>query len=93
MDALRVANEHAGNIDVLLTDIVMPRMRGTELAERIRAQRPNLGIVFMSGCTEESLSRTDGPAKILEKPYTSDALLRTVREVLDRMQLQMEDAS
>ena len=49
MEAERVAGEHTGDIDVLLTDIVMPGIRGPELADRLRSMRPMLRVVYMSG--------------------------------------------
>ena len=86
VEALERSNAHAGKIDLLLTDIVMPRMRGSELAERITRQRPDISVVYLSGYTEEAMvHHQDGVGRtaILEKPYTSDTLLRTVRSVLN----------
>lgn len=93
--AVEVSETHGGKIDLLLTDIVMPRMRGTELAAKMMARRPDVGIVFMSGYTEEAVSEEFASDRmtILEKPYTSDALLRTVREVLERASPKKAQAS
>ena len=68
-----------------MTDIVMPKLRGTELVAKITQERPDLAVVFLSGYTEEAVSRLPGQVRIsiLEKPFTADALLRTVRRALD----------
>jgi PAS domain S-box-containing protein len=87
VEALEVSEKHKGRIHLLITDIVMPRMRGTELAARIATQRPDIAIVFLSGYADEAVGRLDGPRRIaiLEKPYTSDTLLRTVRQRIDEL--------
>jgi YesN/AraC family two-component response regulator len=56
-EALRVAREHAGKeIPLLLTDVVMPQMNGKTLADQLRAERPNVRVLFISGYTEESIT-------------------------------------
>jgi two-component system, cell cycle sensor histidine kinase and response regulator CckA len=84
MQALELFHQYKGKIHLLMTDIVMPKLRGTELAALITQERPNLAVVFLSGYTEEAVSRLHGYARIsiLEKPYTADTLLQTVRQVL-----------
>jgi len=79
-EALRVSEQYPDPIHLLLTDIVMPGMRGTTLAERLRAQRPSIKILFMSGYTEQFQS----DHSFLPKPFSSRSLLTKVREVLDR---------
>jgi PAS domain S-box-containing protein len=84
-EALEVA-AHAGPIDLLLTDVVMPGMDGTELARRLRAQRPHVPVVFMSGYTGEEVDRRlaiEESAFFLQKPVPPDELLRGVREALE----------
>ncbi|MBX6365196.1 MAG: PAS domain S-box protein [Gemmatimonadetes bacterium] len=84
-DALAVAEAHAGPIDLLLTDVVMPRMGGRTLAERLARARPGVRILFMSGYSEELVSAR-GPARyspLLEKPFTPEALASRVRLTLD----------
>jgi PAS domain S-box-containing protein len=71
----------AARVDLLLTDIVMPGLRGPELVEKIRQRRPEMRVVYLSGYAEESL-RIDG-ALVLEKPYNAERLYRTVRHALD----------
>jgi len=74
------------DIDLLLTDIVMPRLNGRELARRLRLSNPDLRVLLMSGYTDEETVRgREVPAgtAFLAKPFTPDALLARVREVLD----------
>ena len=85
-DALRIAEDHRGPLHLLLTDMVMPRMNGRELAERVRAMRPETKVLYMSGYAPEAilgrgLTNLTGP--LLPKPFTPDDLLTKVREVLD----------
>ena len=72
-------------IDLVLTDIVMPGMRGTELAEQLKETRPGIRILFMSAYTDDRTGAaalgTDAP--FIPKPFTPDSLIRKVREVLD----------
>jgi len=88
VEALEISRKHTGTIHLMITDIVMPRMRGTELAQEIAIQRPDTSVIFLSGYTEEAVWRfTDTPkVAILEKPYSSATLLRTVRQKLDENQ-------
>jgi nitrogen-specific signal transduction histidine kinase len=85
VEALRVANEYAGKIDLLLTDVVMPQMQGKELADRMLQKQPALRVLFMSGYAEAMLG-TSGTLEpgvvLLEKPFTEPLLLERVREVL-----------
>jgi two-component system cell cycle sensor histidine kinase/response regulator CckA len=85
-EALRVASEHQGPIHLLVSDAVMPGMGGDELAQRLVALRPELGIVFISGYVGEAIvQRTTGrPTAFLPKPFSAAALSEKVREVLDR---------
>jgi two-component system cell cycle sensor histidine kinase/response regulator CckA len=78
--ARRIAEGHAGDIAVMLTDVVMPDHSGPALAESIRAHRPATKVVFMSGYTAHH-DRAAGNA-FLQKPFTSKQLLATVRAVL-----------
>jgi CheY-like chemotaxis protein len=85
LEALAICDRHEGGVDLLLTDMVMPAMRGTELAARLRESRPGLKILFMSGYADETGDprRAGGPARpVLQKPFTPHDLTRTVREAL-----------
>jgi CheY-like chemotaxis protein len=82
-EAERLAREHNGDIDVLLTDIVMPGVRGPELATRLRGARPILRVVYMSGFRDtEPLADVDrGEALFLAKPFVRAALLGAITRV------------
>jgi signal transduction histidine kinase len=85
--ALELAARYEGAIDLVLTDVVMPGMRGPELASRLGSARPGVRVLLTSGYMGEDVVPS-GPEKegaaFLEKPFTPQALLRKVREVLDR---------
>lgn len=84
-EALERCRAVRGQIDLLLTDVVMPEMNGRELAEKIVAEFPSIKVLFMSGYTDDVLGRVGGVANValLEKPFTPDALVRRVRAILD----------
>jgi two-component system cell cycle sensor histidine kinase/response regulator CckA len=85
-EALRVAEAHPGRVDLLLTDVVMPGMSGTELARYLRLSRPGLRVTYMSGYirTRSDLGRLlESGAAFLPKPFPPGQLLSTVRAVLD----------
>ncbi len=86
-EAIEIVAEHDGPIDLLLTDVVMPYMLGKEVAERVRALRPGIPVLFMSGYAQPVLASngtTDPGVTLLEKPFTEVGLLTRVRVLLDQ---------
>jgi CheY-like chemotaxis protein len=84
-DALQAVTSQLEHIDLLLTDVVMPRMQGRELAEKIRILRPEVRVVFMSGYTQGLLSQQgvlEPSVHLIEKPFTETTLLTKLHEVL-----------
>ena len=84
--AMGVAESHGGQIDLLVTDVVMPRMRGPELARRIREVRPEVRVIYVSGYNEEGvtgLGALGGETFFLQKPFEAEELAATVREALE----------
>jgi PAS domain S-box-containing protein len=89
-EALQVAARHAGPIHLLVTDMVMPGMRGRELAEKLSSARPGMKVLYVSGYTDGSIVENGelGPgSSFLEKPFSSDTLARKVRHVLSSASL------
>jgi len=83
--ALEWMESHPGRIDLLLTDVVMRRMSGPELVERLNASHPTLKVVYMSGYTGELIAERRGlkvGLTLLEKPFTRTALLNTIHTTL-----------
>ena len=84
--ALEVALAHPGNIDLLISDVVMPEQGGRDLADEIRRTRPGIAVMFVSGYTDDDILRHGvevAREAFLQKPFTSRSLARKVREVLD----------
>jgi len=82
-EALRLA-QGAGDIDLLITDVVMPRMTGRELADKLRTTAPLLRVLFMSGYPGSLGDQLGRNVDLLEKPFTSLTLVSRVRQALDR---------
>jgi CheY-like chemotaxis protein len=85
-EAIRLATEHAGSIDLLLTDVVLPHMNGGALADQIRAIRPGIGVLYMSGYTDNTIAKLgvlEVGAPFIHKPFSPAGLARKVRAVLD----------
>lgn len=84
-DALQVCSRFHGDIDLLLTDVVMPKMSGPDLAAKMQDLRPDIKVLFMSGYTENAIVKHGVLAEdinFIHKPITPKSLSRTVREVL-----------
>ena len=86
LEALRLSENESGEIDLLVTDVVMPTMNGRELAELLRRTRTRTKVLYLSGYTDDAIAQhgvLDAHIALLQKPVTPDALLSHVREVLD----------
>lgn len=86
-EALEAATRIGRDIDLLLTDVVMPGMSGLDLAQRLQRRDPRLRVLFMSGYADSPLLRVglaQGGAAFLQKPFSGDALERRIRELLER---------
>jgi len=85
-EGLRLARQHDGKIDLVLTDVVMPVMGGKEMADALRTSHPDTKVLFTSGYTEDALGH-HGVLRpgilFLPKPYMTATLARKVREILD----------
>lgn len=83
-EALKISREHVGDIDLLLTDLVMPEMGGSPLAQRLSVERTGIKVVFMSGYTAGYTALLLGMQKFfLTKPFTRDGLIEKIREALE----------
>ena len=86
-DALRASEEHDGSIDLMITDVVMPKMSGKETVEHLQPLYPQMKVIYMSGYTDNAIVHHGVLApglNFLEKPFAPEGLARKVREVLDR---------
>ena len=86
VDALAVAERHPGEIHLLVSDVVMPRMGGGELAQRLAVARPGVRVLFISGYPDDAVVRhgvLEHGAPLLQKPFALADFVRKVREVLD----------
>lgn len=86
-EALRIAGSEERRIDLLLTDIVMPQLNGRELADRMKAVRRGLKVLYMSGFMKEAILKYYGISisgiPFLQKPFTRETLGRKVRDLLE----------
>jgi CheY-like chemotaxis protein len=83
-DALDIADQHPGAIDVLVTDVVMPRMSGPELARALGAIRPDVKTLFISGHPDRAFAdESDGPPNVLMKPFTADTLAARIADLME----------
>ena len=92
--ALRYCSRHSGEIDLLLTDVVLPRTPGPEVARRVVELRPGIRVLFMSGFTDDTLVRQGlrpGTSELLEKPFSPATALVRIRKLLDSPVRPLED--
>ena len=88
MEAIRIAEGYDGPIDLLVTDLDMPKLGGAELAKRLEAMRPGLKIIFLSGVSQDAairpgyLNSLNPEATFLQKPISPSHLVKTVRQKL-----------
>ena len=85
-DAVSLAEHYTGRIDLLLTDVVMPHIRGSEVARRMLERRPEMQVLFMSGYTEGEIGSLPGDgaeAQVLQKPFELHVLASRIREVFE----------
>jgi len=85
-EAIALIEQHAGPIDLLMTDVVMPGMNGRELAARVAELRPEAKVLYTSGYTDDAILRhgvLDDTSRFISKPYTQLELTRRVRSILD----------
>ena len=96
-EALSLAEDHRGPIDLLITDVVMPRMTGFTLAEELVESHPETRVLFVSGYADQSMTvrvgLTEAGQAILPKPFKADELRQSVRRVLDGDPVRDADAT
>jgi two-component system, cell cycle sensor histidine kinase and response regulator CckA len=88
-EAIELAKTYSGSIDLLVTDVVMPGMSGSALAEQLERERPGLPVLYTSGYANEWLSTDTQPggSNFIQKPFAADELAAKVREILDAVQV------
>ena len=84
-EAMRISAEHAGSIDLVISDVMMPEMSGREFSDRFSVARPRSRVLFMSGYTDDEVVRMgliSGTHSFIEKPFTVEQITAKVRDVL-----------
>jgi two-component system cell cycle sensor histidine kinase/response regulator CckA len=96
LEALKVADLHPHRIDIVVTDIVMPRMGGPAMVENLRQKRDEFGVIYMSGYTETAVlenAQIGSDAILLNKPFSTELLAHKIAELQLRMGHQARAAS
>jgi DNA-binding response OmpR family regulator len=86
-DAIHLSRQHPGSIEMLVTDVVMPKMSGPQLARQLLPQRPDMNVLYLSGHTDNAVAHhgvLEPGVEFLAKPFSQDALLKKIRNLLDR---------
>jgi CheY-like chemotaxis protein len=81
-EALELSRRYTGEIHLLLSDVIMPRMNGFKLAERIREERPSTRALLISGNTSAELQTCNAPFDFLHKPFVPEQLKAKLRQML-----------
>ena len=84
--ALRIHDERSGEVDLVVSDVVMPIMSGPELVEKLQTRQPGLKCLYVSGYTDDAIAHhgvLDDDVVLMQKPFTHKALLKKIRDVLD----------
>jgi two-component system cell cycle sensor histidine kinase/response regulator CckA len=87
VEGASVAAQHRGTIQLVLTDVVLPRLGGRQMAEQVVQTHPEARVLFMSGYSSDAITRhgvLEPGIELIEKPFGPEALNRRVREILDR---------
>jgi CheY-like chemotaxis protein len=82
-EAMRICEQHTGNIDVILTDLVMPGMDGVEVAKAVATRYPDIHVLYMSGYIDRSREEPGAGAVLLQKPFDLTVLASKLRAVLE----------
>jgi CheY-like chemotaxis protein len=88
--AKRLYDEFGPEVDLLLTDMILPGENGGEVAARLRWQNPGLGVLFVTGYADQIIVLKDAGEEYLLKPFCSEVLLRKVAELMDEPRVQAE---
>jgi len=88
-EALEVAAAYPKPIDLVLTDVIMPKVNGLDLVRQLSLERPGIAVLYISGYVERSMLMAKHPEwTLLQKPFTPDALIAAVRQVLSSRERQ-----
>ena len=82
--AIEICQQRGETIHLMVTDVVMPKMSGHQLAQRVATLRPDMRVLFVSGYTGDSLAQLGPSANFLEKPFGPGDLVKKVRQILDQ---------